>query len=217
MLSFYLSDPHLVTGQAREISIQLDTKHSWQSERTVLIALAEACSPSQGADGNTRLKGTVPPGNYQYLEFSLGVPFELNHMNPLEAEPPLDVSSMFWVWQTGYKFLRYDIEGQWSFHLGSTGCHSVSAVRAPAEPCAQPNLARIRIPLKDSLQARALVDLNALLAGIDTHTADNCVEAYGQDPLCRSLVERLGLNAETGRCMDECDGQVLFRTPDTAQ
>ena len=217
LLSFYLSDPHLITSNGGEIPIQLDAESSWQSQRTALISLAEECGPSRGTGGNSGLKGTVPSGDYQYLEFSLGVPFELNHVNPLEAEAPLDVPSMFWVWQTGYKFLRYDIEGQWSFHLGSTGCHSASAVRAPAEPCEQPNLARIRVPISDPLQARIGVDLHALISGIDTFEADNCVEAYREDPQCQMLVERIGLNAETGQCVDECDGQVLFRALDASQ
>ena len=217
LLSFYLSDPHLITSNGGEIPIQLDAESSWQSQRTALISLAEECGPSRGTGGNSGLNGTVPSGDYQYLEFSLGVPFELNHVNPLEAEAPLDVPSMFWVWQTGYKFLRYDIEGQWSFHLGSTCCRSASAVRAPAEPCEQPNLARIRVPISDPFQARIGVDLDALISGIDTRGADNCVEAYGNDPLCRTLVERLGLDAGTGQCVDECDGQVLFRALDTSQ
>ena len=217
LLSFYLSDPHLITSNGGEIPIQLDAETSWQSQRTALISLAEKCGPSRGTGGNSRLKGTVPSGDYQYLEFSLGVPFELNHVNPLEAEAPLDVPSMFWVWQTGYKFLRYDVEGQWSFHLGSTGCHSASAVRAPAKPCEQPNLARMRVPISDPSQARIGVDLDALTSKIDTLEADNCVEAYSQNPLCQMLVERLGLDAKTGQCKNECDRQVLFRAADNSQ
>ncbi len=217
VLSFYLSDPHLINANGGETRILLDAPSSWQSQRTVLISLAEACNPSNGTGGNSGLKGRIPAGDYRYLEFSLGVPFELNHVNPLEAEPPLDLASMFWVWQTGYKFLRYDIEGRWSFHLGSTGCHSASAVRAPAEPCEQPNLAHIRVPISDLSQIRIGVDLDALIWAIDTFEAENCVEAYRQDPLCQMLVERLGLDSETGQCMDECDGQVLFRALDISQ
>ena len=216
LLSFYLSDPHLISANGGETPLQLDAESLWQSQRTALISLAEECSPSRDHGGNSRLMGTGASGDFQYLEFSLGVPFELNHVNPLEAEVPLDVPTMFWVWQTGYKFMRYDIEGQWSFHLGSTGCHSASAVRAPARPCEQPNLARIRVPISDPSQARIGVDLHALISGIDTLEADNCVEAYRQDPSCQMLVERLGLDAETGQCVDECDGQVLFRALDTS-
>src|SRR5690606_516923 len=38
------------------------------------------------------------------LEFRLGVPFKLNHADPLTAKPPLDDGSLFWAWQQGYKF-----------------------------------------------------------------------------------------------------------------
>lgn len=210
-LSFYLSDPVLITAEGTSEPLHFDIEIPWQSERVGLISMARACAPSPDMSGNARLQASAAPGDYRYLEFSLGVPFDLNHVNPLEATPPLDVSSMFWVWQTGYKFLRYDVGRQWSFHLGSTGCHSASAVRAPAAPCTQPNLARIRVPLTDPATARIEIDVDALIAGIDIHEAKNCVEAYGEDPACKVLVERLGLNPESGQCINECEGQVLFR------
>ena len=104
--------------------------------------------------------------HYQALEFDLGVPFERNHANPLTAPPPLNAASMFWTWQTGYKFLRLDLGTDWSFHLGSTGCVSESAVRPP-EACRQPNRATIRLPAAAAFDGVVAVDLDGLLAGID--------------------------------------------------
>ena len=51
--------------------------------------------------------------------------FDLNHDNPLTAEPPLDDPDMHWHWRSGYKFLRAGIrtatDGFW-IHAGSAGC-----------------------------------------------------------------------------------------------
>lgn len=78
------------------------------------------------------------------LHFTLGVPFPLNHQNPLLAKGDLADSDMFWTWQLGYKFLRFDTSAQdqkqhWALHFGSLGCDSASAVRSPTQPCQYPN------------------------------------------------------------------------------
>ena len=36
------------------------------------------------------------------------MPWQLNHQNPLTASSPLNISEMFWSWQLGHKFLRFD-------------------------------------------------------------------------------------------------------------
>ncbi len=80
------------------------------------------------------------------LGFQVGVPYRLNHQNPVKAEPPLNLSSMHWQWLSGYKFLRLEFEkaGQLNrFHLGSWGCEG----KLPdAVSCKQPN--RINILLE---------------------------------------------------------------------
>lgn len=47
------------------------------------------------------------------LRISIGLPPEINHANPLEAEPPLNIPSMHWNWNPdlGYIFAR--IEGMY--------------------------------------------------------------------------------------------------------
>lgn len=83
------------------------------------------------------------------LTFEVGVPFVINHQNPLHAKAPLNRSDMFWSWQLGYKFLRLDLvsdDGQrWAMHLGSVGCDSSSAVRSPVAACAQPNRSKVQL------------------------------------------------------------------------
>ncbi|MDE0190039.1 MAG: metallo-mystery pair system four-Cys motif protein [Gammaproteobacteria bacterium] len=203
VLRFYLSDLAMIDGEGRAVRVRLDT-NAWQTDSTAMAALG-------GKTENPVVSGKVASGHYEAVEFLLGVPFERNHGNPLTAPPPLNVPSMFWTWQSGYKFVRLDIGTDWSFHLGSTGCVSGSAVRPPGEPCREPNAARIRLANDAPEAGTIVVDLDALLAHIDTAVEDNCMAAYTESAACRSLLANLGMDPNTGVCLDDCGTQVVFR------
>ncbi len=224
-LRFYISDITMIDSSGAAVRVRLDDRSPWQDEGAALISLAVGCAESP-EPGNRMISGSVARGRYAAMEFSLGVPFERNHLNPMRAAPPLNVPSMFWTWQTGYKFLRLDLGNAWSFHLGSTGCVSDSAMRPPRQPCRQPNVTRIRLPAEAVGSGTVLIDLDALLAGIDTTDAGNCVGAYRERRACRQLLGALGLDADTGRCVESprpgsgrghpsqasgCAGQSVFR------
>ena len=202
-LRFYLSDLALIDNQGRAVPVRLDA-NTWQNDGTALVALG-------GNAENGVITGKVANGRFDAIEFLLGIPFERNHGNPLAAAPPLNVPSMFWTWQSGYKFVRLDIGNDWSFHLGSTGCVSASAVRPPGEPCRQPNIARIRLANDAPQVGTIAVDLDALLAHIDTAVEDNCMAAYADREACRRLLANLGMDPDTGRCLDGCGNQAVFR------
>ena len=222
-LQFYISDLTMIDSTGAAVPVRLDDRNPWQGESTALISLNFGCAESPES-GNRMVSGSVARGHYAAVEFSLGVPFEHNHLNPMRAAPPLNVPSMFWTWQTGYKFLRLDLGNAWSFHLGSTGCVSDSAMRPPQQPCRQPNVARIRLPAEAAQDGNVLIDLDALLAGIDTASAGNCVAAYRKRGACRGLLGALGLDADTGQCFENlqpgerhpsqgssCASQSVFR------
>ena len=200
---FYVSGLSMIDAEGNAVPVSLDGS-SWQSEATALVALG-------GRTTNPTVTGRVAGGDYVAVEFLLGIPFAHNHGNPLVAAPPLNVASMFWTWQSGYKFLRIDIANEWSFHLGSTGCVSASAVRPPEEPCRQPNAARIRLASDTPHAGTIVVDLDALLAHIDTAGEDNCMEAFADRDACRGLLANLGMDPDTGLCLDGCQGQAVFR------
>ncbi len=202
-LRFYVSEVALRAADGTAVPVRLD-EGPWQGGGTALVALG-------GGTGNARLDGRAADGRYDAVEFLLGVPFYRNHGNPLAAEPPLDVPSMFWTWRSGYKFLRLDVDDDWSFHLGSTGCVSASAVRPPAEPCRRPNAARVRLARDRPAAGTIVVDVDALLAGVDPADDDNCIGAYADRGACRGLLAALGLDPATGRCLDDCGGQRVFR------
>ena len=87
----------------------------------------------------------VPPGSYESLSLSVGVPRDcsggsgvLNHENASEQSYPLDVDSdMYWGWDSGYVFFK--IEGHattpagskaFLFHLGDDNRYATANVPA---------------------------------------------------------------------------------------
>lgn len=197
-LQFYVHDIELLDEKGVPQPLKLDVRAAWQSVEVALVDLAgDAASPR-----NDSVRGTVggTAGTYSGVRFTVGVPFALNHANPLTAAAPLDRGDLFWTWQSGYKFLRAD-----TFHLGSTGCSSASALRPPAEPCAQPNRMRIELrgdPVKGVIRFQA-----AALAA----TTAACTGNYAHDTACKEAYATTGLTPETGTCADShCSQQRLW-------
>jgi uncharacterized repeat protein (TIGR04052 family) len=191
-LQFYVYDIELIDAQGRPEPLRLDTVASWQSADVALLDLAGGA----GTQRNTSIRGRLKAGTYTGIRFTVGVPFALNHANPLTAAAPLDRGEMFWTWQSGYKFLRAD-----SFHLGSTGCSSSSALRPPQAPCAQPN--RMRVELRGDPLHGVIRFQSPPLA--------TCTGNYAHDVACQEAYATTGLQPETGMCPDPyCAGQRLW-------
>ena len=213
-LKLYISELALLRESGNPVPVVLHQDTPWQHQRMALIALADgdACGSGQLNDA---LVGRVPAGTYTGVSFEVGVPFELNHTNPLTAPAPLDSGAMLWTWQLGHKFVRLDLEGpgdaDWFFHLGSEGCDSASSVRPPAVPCRRPNRVRVRLQGDDVGQMRVGMDLLALTRGLALDGDQRCMGGFPDKPVCRRAVQRLGLDPDTGRCRDECREQSVFR------
>ena len=56
-----------------------------------------------------------------------------------------------------------------------------------------------------------VVDLDALIGHIDTAVEGNCMAAYAESKACRSLLANLGMDPDTGECLDGCRNQAVFR------
>lgn len=131
------------------------------------------------------------------LNFELGVPFLLNHQNPLTAHIPLQQLEMHWAWQNGYKFFRLDLKGpqrDWSFHLGSSGCSSASVMRAPAQECTAPHRVKVQLPYQG--QSTLTLDLGLLLRDF-IPTAQNSCMADPASFSCQQLLPAIGIGGDT--------------------
>ena len=181
-LQLFLSDFH----QTKPIAL---TPGPYSNDRLVLLGID--CQSNDAGQWHIPLASALTAGP---LNFTLGIPAELNHQNPLLAAAPLQQTDMHWSWQHGYKFLRLDLTGtaNWSLHLGSTGCKGPSVMRAPQSPCQQPN--QVQVQLQYSGQPQLILDLGPLLQDFGA-SGDNSCMSDPQTKSCRQLLPRLGVDA----------------------
>jgi uncharacterized repeat protein (TIGR04052 family) len=210
-LKFYVHGIALLDEHNQPHELRLSAAAPWQSDRGALLDLAGSTTTPR----NTSISGTLAASAPRYtgIRFSVGVPFDLNHTNPLTAAPPLDRSDMLWTWQSGHKFLRVDLAGdghEWSFHLGSTGCSSASAIRPPQAPCAQPNVMRVELQ-GDPVHGIVHLRVEQLAAAMRAANFTTCTGEYSRDAACAAPFALTGLSTETGTCADaSCSAQKLW-------
>jgi uncharacterized repeat protein (TIGR04052 family) len=109
---FYVSDLALVDEEGNAVPIELEQDGKWQYQNVALIDFEDGSGGCDNGTAETRtmVVGTVPEGDYQKLQFTLGVPKSLNHEDAAVASSPLNLTSLWWNWQGGYKFLRADLK-----------------------------------------------------------------------------------------------------------
>lgn len=192
---FYVSQMRLINAQGQEVPMQLEQDGKWQFKNLALLDFEDKTAPCDGtADTRFEVKGTVPAGSYKGLKFEMGVPFELNHQDVNQAVSPLNLTSLYWVWRSGYKFARLDVRstGQaqgWFLHLGSTGCTGMAPMAMPSASgtmhtqheadahgdssnlstmppasCDAPNRVSVNLPDFDPQKHTVVADLGHLLA-----------------------------------------------------
>jgi len=207
-LRFYLHKLELLGSDGQVFSIHLDSSSTNRG-----IALVDLSRDSTAVI-NGWVSGDARSENIHSLGFTLGVPFASNHANPLHAEKPLNESSMYWVWQQGYKFFKLDIRalsGQdFSFHMGSAGCESASALRPPSLNCSYPNRARIVLGVPDLQNLVVGVDPWLVLTTMQEQQVQLCSAASNFSDKCSYVLELFGIDPLTGLCLDKCSAQKLF-------
>lgn len=109
---FYVSNLALVDEEGNAVPIELEQDNKWQYQNVALIDFEDGTGACDNGTAETRtmVVGTVPEGDYKDLQFTLGVPKQLNHKDAAVAPSPLNLTSLWWNWQGGYKFLRADLK-----------------------------------------------------------------------------------------------------------
>ncbi len=181
--------------------ISLSDNGRWQQQELALIDLENGQGACENGtpDTNSKIVGTVPAGDYDGLEFEVGVPFTWNHADPLTAAPPLDDSTMHWHWRSGYKFMRAgfetDDDGFW-MHVGSAGCEGTVG---DISRCRFPN--RVPVQLSDYRPGDTVIfDLSPLVDVVDTNdaTPTDCSSGPAEDA-CREPFAVFGLEFDSGQ------------------
>ncbi|OKY24759.1 MbnP family copper-binding protein [Thalassotalea sp. PP2-459] len=171
-LYLYLSNIAMLNEQQLWQPISL-TETPTQHQNVALLGIN--CADEANATWQLALSGDLEG---KQLEATVGVPFDLNHQNPMTQQSPLNVPNMFWVWQTGHKFMRFEMQSNtesWLFHLGSTGCSSASALRSPKQACVHPN--RVSISLGTIKQGVVQLDIAPWFSDIVFSEQSNCKSA----------------------------------------
>ena len=200
---FYVHDVRLVRTDGSEVAISLDEDGMWQTGGVALLDFEDGSGRCEGGNPqlNAQISGTAPAGDYTGIRFVLGVPFDRNHEDHVVAPPPLNLTSMFWDWNGGYKFLRFDgattgQPGGMRVHLGSTGCMA-DATGHVTSPCANANRPSVELEGYVSGTSVVVADLAGLFTGADLDanaegTPPGCM-ADSTDPDCAPIFANLGL------------------------
>ncbi len=196
---FYVQSVELKNEAGDYVAVTLND-NDWQAEGTTLIDFEDGCTDLGTEPTNTTLSGTVPAGSYDGIRFEMGVPFEVNHDNPATAPSPLNLTSMSWNWQGGYKFLRIDSGNfsmaDWRMHLGSTGCDG-DPVSGGTTECTTPNRVNVDFDSFDPGSNVVVADFAALVEGaaLDENQPETPVGCMAgpNDSDCAPLFNNLGL------------------------
>jgi uncharacterized repeat protein (TIGR04052 family) len=214
---FYVSEVQLIDARGRAVPVTLTQDGAWQLENIALLDFENGTGPCRNgtADTNTAVRGTVPAGTYTGVRFTLGVPFARNHGDPTTAPSPLNLTAMFWNWQGGYKFVKFDTatSGQtattappdprgggnasgFSVHVGSTACAAPSRTSAPSA-CLNPNRVTVQFDRFDAATQVVVADMGVVLAGSNVdvnapNTSPGCM-SFLNDADCPPVMGALGL------------------------
>ena len=222
-LRVYLHDIRLVTAGGDEVPLALTEDRRWQTQGTALLDFADKAGQcTQGTEAmNLRIVGTVPEGSYTGLRFKLGVPATLNHLDVSTAPAPLNDTSLYWSWRSGYLFTR--IEGRTTglpeghvMHLGSTDCAPPPEGQTQGTAgCTFGNRPEVALDSLNLESGKVVLDLGALFAGSNLdenanvpNTSVGCMSQQ-TDPDCAPIFSRMGL---THRSQAAAPGaQVFFK------
>lgn len=214
----YVSEVALLNTRNEAIPVKLTQDGVWQLDDISFLDFENGTGPCRnGTSGmNATIRGAVPAGEYRGLAFTVGIPFSRNHGDASTAGAPLNSTAMFWSWQGGYRFLKFDASTVanpavaappgdspdsvpatgFSFHLGSTQCASASATQAPAS-CKAPNRLAVKFDEFDPVKSMVLVDIGAVLANANVtvnarRTSPGCM-SFEKDADCVPVMNALGL------------------------
>ncbi|MFP2930674.1 MbnP family copper-binding protein [Pyxidicoccus sp. 3LG] len=200
----YVRDVALVRAGGERHALKLEQDGTWQRDAIALLDFEDGTGTCDTGSPLTRTEivGTAPEhDDYTGLEFKLGLPPDMNHLDGATAPAPLNAPGMWWSWQGGYKFVRLDVKSRGNdsffFHLGSSGCRGSVA---EGFTCTSDNQATVTLTNFNPERNQVVLDAAGLYAQLDvdqvadgrTDTLAGCMSSAA-DPECPKMFEQLGL------------------------
>lgn len=210
----YVSDVRLLTAEGKETSLLLTPDNNWQSDNVVLLDFEDDTGNCSGNPRTNRVvRGTAPKDDDRGLVFTIGVPVELNHLDPTLAAAPLNVSDLFWPWRVGYKFTSIVFDSSrppvgapsmpgretstYSLVLGSMEGGDGPWDAPPTVTCKSPNRPLIRLEAFDVTRQNVTLDLAALFASSDLSirppNSNTGCWSFPENDDCMAVMSLLGL------------------------
>lgn len=228
---FYIYDVHINdSASGQSYTITLDQDGTWQLNNVAFIDLENGCGAgtpemNDAVTGTMDVPATVDLNDTE-LCFTLGVPFDMNHIDEATAASPMNASGMLWAWRNGRKFIRIDGVGDpgtanqaFNLHLGSQGCSNTAgnAALPPDSACTSPNTVEVCLANFDLANDTVTVDPAPVLAATDISLAlggaPGC-QSFPNDDDCIEVMPRLGLDYSYGSASSTsayAGDQLLFK------
>ncbi|PJZ47215.1 MbnP family copper-binding protein [Leptospira brenneri] len=190
----YISEVKLIKADGSTADVTLSTDNVWQSNGVALVDL----ETTRTTETNSKVTGTAPMGSYTGVQYTVGVPESINHLDSTNQKSPLNIGLMYWSWTGGYKHANieftYDGTNWTSLHLGSTTCsgapnygNCTKKFRASIQLSGQLNAGSQKISL----------DVDKLLNG-HTYGAMGMCMPGDASAACQPLIRAFGLNESNG-------------------
>ncbi|TGL51515.1 metallo-mystery pair system four-Cys motif protein [Leptospira kemamanensis] len=203
----YISEVKLVRTDGSTLDVSLSTDNLWQSNGVALVDL----ETTQTSETNTKVYGTVASGSYTAVQFTVGVPETLNHLDRTNQSSPLNNGAMYWSWTGGYKHAKIEFSlnsgTNWtSLHLGSTNCSGAPNYGN----CTNKYRANITLSnLTNQNNQTISMSVDQLIKDHNPGAANvSCMPAGGGSD-CNPLIRGFGLN-ETSGAVDSSITQRVF-------
>lgn len=202
----YVHNVALVRRNGEKYFLVLEQDGRWQRDTVALLDFEDGTGTCNtgSPEVRTEVVGLVPDfDDYTGVEFTLGVPSELNHRNVEWVDPPLNDPSMWWSWTYGYRFLRLDVRSggnrSYVFHVRADGC---TGTPDTGVDCSAENQGTIFLTGFVPGQSRVVFDVGALFAHTDFDSSGDgmadpvtgCLSS-ADDPECASLFPQVGLGS----------------------
>lgn len=215
-LRLFVYDVTLIdqAGQSRPVEFLPDGQ--WQDGTIALLDFEDgqgACingSPESNRSVRGVISGDHSGGPFRSVSFTIGVPPDINHRDPMTAGAPLNYTAMHWHWLSGYKFMRIGVSNNsdhfW-MHLGSSHCDgSIN----DGIKCRSSNRVSVTLGDFDPSGNHIVIDLEPLIRFVDLADGIGSDCSSGPDELaCGVAFAALGLPFGA---MTEAVSQRVFRS-----
>lgn len=204
----YVHDVALVRAGGATEPLTLKADGKWQAMNIALLDFEDGTGTCMTGttETNFNVVGSAPTqSDYTGVQFTLGVPMDMDHLDSATAAAPLNTPAMWWSWVGGYRYLRIDVQSlqneSWNFHLGAMDC----VMTSPTDiTCKYENQAVVALTTFSGTSATISMDLATLYADSDldhqvdgvTDQVPGCMSGPG-DPECPPLFNKVGLSFES--------------------